>query len=476
MTSLFDFSKQIASLKEKKKYSEALSYFKINKQNYDPLQIKNNEYIISDIISCLRYTNQYEQGLLFLELYKIPIDSIQKERVILAYGWLLWAMYKENNRDEPTHVDVLSFEEFNQNEVKISYLSKSNTLQKIKLLIPILLQKNSDFSKTLISNLFSSVLNLEKKKKQPDWKLINDFCDLFSPTVLSKETSSIQIKRKGRIKDMELSSDLESWYAYKTKALLKLGKWQTCFELSKEALANIDTFHYSNDIWFSRRIALSMKNLGNIDDTINELEKILQKKNEWFIQKELAELYFEKNEINSAFKMATEAINSYGPIEFKVDLLLLLGRILMEKNQLDIAFKHISLSKLIRQKKEWKLSQSLITELAQFKNDEIPISEIDTLMKEVINFSRKHDRKQTNIKIMRNPDNSSYIGEIVKILHDNNRGKDGFIKYTNQNLYFSLSINFPLIDKLSTGSKVRFSISPSRNGNKNYVTILKIIE
>ena len=41
----------------------------------------------------------------------------------------------------------------------------------------------------------------------------------------------------------------------------------------------------------------------------------------WFIQKELAELYFEKGNIESALKQATDAMNNFGPLEFKVDLL-----------------------------------------------------------------------------------------------------------------------------------------------------------
>ena len=62
---------------------------------------------------------------------------------------------------------------------------------------------------------------------------------------LSKECSTIQVPRKGELKDMELASDFENWYAYKTKALSKLSEWQECFDLSKEALEKIENFHYS---------------------------------------------------------------------------------------------------------------------------------------------------------------------------------------------------------------------------------------
>ena len=68
MASLFDFSRHIADLKREKKYAEALSYFKENKAEISKEQISNNEYLISDIISCLRYTNHFDAGFQFLSI------------------------------------------------------------------------------------------------------------------------------------------------------------------------------------------------------------------------------------------------------------------------------------------------------------------------------------------------------------------------------------------------------------------------
>src|SRR5690606_15637985 len=180
------------------------------------------------------------------------------------------------------------------------HYDKNELIQRIEILIPILLSINNDYSKTLTSNLFSIVLKSEKKKPTPNWKLINDFCNNFNPENLSTECSTIQVERKGQLKDMELASDMENWFAYKTKSLLKIGEWQECFDTSKKALETLESFHYSNDVWFARRIALAKKNLGNTEETINELQIILRKKKEWFIQKELSELYFEKEDFEKA--------------------------------------------------------------------------------------------------------------------------------------------------------------------------------
>jgi len=280
MASLFDFSKRIADLKKEKKYSEVLNYFKENKADFNKQQISNNEYIISDLITCLRHTNHIDAGFQFLNIYGIEINSETKERILSAYGWLLWSKYKvehsTGNENEQEN-DFFDDDDEIQPDSNFHY-DKNELLEKIENVLPLLFQVNNSFQQTLISNLISIVLKSEKKKPAPNWRLVNDFCNSINPELLSIDCSTIQVERKGQTIDMELASDMENWYAYKTKALSKLGEWQECFEKSKEALEKLDSFHYSNDVWFSRRVALSKKNLGNTDDTISELESILRKK------------------------------------------------------------------------------------------------------------------------------------------------------------------------------------------------------
>lgn len=479
MASLFDFSRQIADLKKEKRYSEALSHFKENKANFSKEQLSNNEYVVSDIISCLRYTNQFDAGFQFLKIYDIKIDDSQKERILTAYGWLLWSKYKAENENTSNFDDETQFFDEDEDDFQDQnfHYDKNELIERIETLIPILLGLNSDFSKTVVSNLFSIVLKSEKKKPAPNWKVVNDFCSQIDPTLLSTDCSTIQVERKGRIQDMELASDFENWYAYKTKALIKLGEWQECFDTSKEALEKIENFHYSNDVWFSRRVALSKKNLGNTEDTIEELEAILKRKREWFIQKELAELYFEKDDLDTAFKMAIDAINNFGPLEFKVDLLFLIAKILNKQGKSDLAFKHLSLSKLVRQDEEWKIPQKLFDELNQFDQNEIPLNELKSLKSELKKYWNGFNKIDNRKKISKHSNNSENLqGEIIKILHDNERGKDGFIKSDNNEFYFSASSNWHLTSELTVGNKVLFTITPSRDHKRRQARIIKILK
>ena len=479
MASLFDFSRQIADFKKEKRYSEALSHFKENKTAFSKELLSNNEYIVSDIISCLRYTNQFDAGFLFLKIYDIEIAGNQKERILTAYGWLLWSKYKSENENTNNFDDETQF--FDEDEDNFQqqdfHYDKNELIERIETLIPILLGLNSDFSKTLVSNLFSIVLKSEKKKPAPNWKLVNDFCNQIDHNLLSTHCSTIQVERKGRAQDMELASDFENWYAYKTKALMKLGEWQECCDTSKEALERIQNFHYSNDVWFSRRVALSKKNLGNTEDTIQELETILKKKPEWFIQKELAELYFEKDDLDTAFKMAIDAINNFSPLEFKVDLLFLTSKILNKQGKSDLAFKHLSLSKLVRQDEEWKVPRKLFDELNQFRQSEIQLSELKNLKSELNkywNTFNKNDNRKRHQKHKSNSENLQ--GEIIKLLHDNERGKDGFIKSNDNEFYFSASPNWHLTNELTIGKKVIFKVISATDGKKEQTRILKLID
>ena len=56
------------------------------------------------------------------------------------------------------------------------------------------------------------------------------------------------------------------------------------------------------------------------------------------------------------------------------------------------------------------------------------------------------------------------IGKIDKILHNNEKGADGFIRYdNNKSIYFRLNLADELIKILSVGLEVKFKISPPRD-------------
>ena len=66
-------------------------------------------------------------------------------------------------------------------------------------------------------------------------------------------------------------------------------------------------------------------------------------------------------------------------------------------------------------------------------------------------------------------------GVIFKILNDNERGKDGFLKCKNTEHYFSVSADFHLTPKIEMNTKVLFQLRSPIAGKKASAKIIKII-
>ncbi len=164
-------------------------------------------------------------------------------------------------------------------------------------------------------------------------------------------------------KNRENPSNKEKYFALRTKAFEELKKFKECIKLSEEALSVLDKFHYDNDVWFKRRVALSKGHLGETEQAITELVQILSRKKEWFIQKNIAELLLEVKKLDEAFGYAMDAALNYGELKFKCELFVLMGRILNAQQKSEEAKKYFLLSYKLRNENQWKIPQELQGEI-----------------------------------------------------------------------------------------------------------------
>lgn len=383
---LIEFSQAIGALNKEKKYDESLKYFKENKSVFTDEEIASNDSLISAMLSALRHTENFDNAFKFLDHYKIEIDEKTSEFVLNAYSWLLYSKFKEENLnvEKPDTETEVFAEDDEVVENKYAQISKnkSDIIVKIEKVLPLLLEFSNEFVELVFSKLFISVLQAEKKKKNSDWEFVINFCNIFTPEQLKTTCRIIEVPIKGEMKPLELASDREYWYAFQTTALLKLGKFQLCLELSKKAISEFKELHYSNEIWFARRAALSKKNLGKSSEAIIDLEKILVKQKIWCIQKDLSTIYYEIKGFEKSFKYAIDALNNIGDLKYKVELLFLLGDILKSKKETDLSFKHFSLASLLRTQEGWSISPKLQAVLAEQEKN-IPIEKLPVLKNEL---------------------------------------------------------------------------------------------
>jgi len=164
---------------------------------------------------------------------------------------------------------------------------------------------------------------------------INDLLSSIDYNLLSKEARTLDTKRRGEI---ELASDLEKYFALKTKALIKLEEFEACKDLCQIALDSLEKFHYNNDLWFKMRIAIAEEKLGHFEESESLFKSLLSSKagsDKWFLYRDIAEVYFEHKDYTKACKYAVDAAFYGNEPHFLIGLYLLQARILFKLERPD---------------------------------------------------------------------------------------------------------------------------------------------
>lgn len=124
----------------------------------------------------------------------------------------------------------------------------------------------------------------------------------------------------------------QTWYSNTTKALLKNGEYSKCLKISKDALENVDGIMNDDQYWFKFRVAVCNRELGHYDEAIKDFKEVLKYKNIWSNQKELAETYYQMDDLDNALKVSImAALTNSKVILDKVKLYELMDLIFLEK-------------------------------------------------------------------------------------------------------------------------------------------------
>jgi tetratricopeptide (TPR) repeat protein len=314
----------------------------------------------------------------------------------------------------------------------------------------ILLSEEDEYSPYVIT--IFKVIDYLNEQNRVNYNEVITWIEYLKPELLDETPFSFQDKDG---KTREIASKKEQYYSNRSKAFFELGQFENCIIICEEALNTLTKFHYSNDIWFKRSIALSNAQLGSNDLAITQLVEILKQKNEWFIQKEIAEIYLKNNKLKDAEKYAIDAALNYGDNDKKMNLYLLLNDILQRQGKNNEARNHILFIAKIRIDKKWKIDTDLKQKIDFYNIDLNDLPNFNSIKRDLI-------KTWEDLKF----GDKQYNGIIKKMLPNN---KSGFIELENSRLsyYFDVRDFKGQKNLVKEGTKVRFYLEDSFNKKRN---------
>ncbi len=371
-------------------------------------------------------------------------DKFKGDRVGNLYGWLIFdKCVKGKNRTV-----ILSNEKF---------------IESLKTLAP---QKNLKEDDAFPCPTTISILKLCDAHAENIFnaRKINELLSGLDYNIMSDKAKTIDTQERGEV---ELSSDLEKYFALKTKALLKLGEFEECKVLSTKGLEMLQKFHYNNDLWFKMRIALSEDGLGNHENSEVLLKELLESKagnDKWFLYRDISEVYFEQKDFAKAWKYSVDAAFYGNEPHFLIGLYLLQARILFKLDRPTEGRILAELIAAILKEQEWNDKAEYNKLFAYYKIDRTSLRTVNEIIREARIFWQKE----------RYGDNPKTKGAIISI-HKN--GKIGRIKDQNNNIVEfhkkDLINKMKSIESLS-GATVEFYIMESYDG-KNIAENISVI-
>jgi tetratricopeptide (TPR) repeat protein len=393
MNDIIKTKNRASQLRKQKSYTEAIPLYKDLWENH---RDTCNEWDCWGYAFSLRKTGHVEQAYNVAKEVNEKWPEFEMNRSLLA-----WCIYDLEINKAP--------EEIKKNES--DYFGVVN-----KILNLVKQDQYSPFTRTI----FKVIEYLEQSRVNYPAEYIMTWLEKLNPNQLSIDTWQ---GNDGGGRSIEHASDKEKWYAEKCKALYELNRFQECIEFGEQTLGLFDRFHYRNDKWIKRRIALSYEALDTPEKAAEWIEQILDSKAEWFIQFDMARFQFQLGNPKQALKYASEAAVNRQGLEFKWKLFQMIAIILQQMGESDLAKQHVLLATKILVENEWKIPQELHDLLNELGLDPETDSSAQQIEKQLMAYWR-------SLKLADLPKNFGYIKNIVS------SGKSGFIRGDDLREYY----------------------------------------
>lgn len=258
----------------------------------------------------------------------------------------------------------------------------------------------------------------------------------------------------------EHASDKEHYYAQLTDALFSLDRWQECIDACTQAMKDVTSFHYENDIWIARRAALSRARLGATDQAINELKALVRKQKKFFLLFEIADLLLQTGRVDEALPYAAQSALGNDAPEMKVKVYDCLGRIYEKLNDQKLASEHFLLQAAIYAQNGWRIDETLAARVTQSPTPPLEVNIDELGHKLVAEWSSVVDASRER-----------FTGAVKRVGETNGhlRSDDG------KDYFFSFREFRAPRRMLIVGARVTFSIEEGFDKKKN-VAVLNAVD
>jgi len=437
MDNIVELRNQANNYRKAKNYTAALPIYR---QLWEEHRQSCNEWDGWGYAFCLEKTKNYQQGLVVArEVYSMKPDF---ELIRSVYAWCIYHLEISKKTDE----------EIKQNESRF-----------FKAACAIIdLVKPGQYT-PYIRTVLKVVDYLKKSKPAFPAKDVLTWLDRLNPDELSIEPGKGK-RPDGR--DIEYASDREKWYTTRCQALFALERYQECIDFGKKSINSLSRFHHDNDLWIRYRVAHAKAKLGDLESALQDLLHILTKKQDWFIQKDIAEIHWQLGRPEEALRYAAAGALAPGDLEFKWELFFLLGKLLMETKpgQPEIA-RHILLAAKVRQEQGWKIPEELGKVMRDLKIELESAPDSVTIARELKGYwTTLRFAGKTLLK-----------GKIKNLVAG---GKSGFIiDDAGEEFYFSVREFKGKYSALEVGLPVEFFVERAKEpGKKDIAVFIREIE
>jgi len=437
MQSIFDYGKKLNQLCKNKQYHQVIAIYQNEiESRFSEYAQSSSFLIINSISEAYCYTNHWEKGLKFGLKHLDKLAKMSATNTLKNLGWLLFKALQ----NDPPHIKADQLDQ-----------------EQVEHLLQIL--KTTAGCNEIAIKLFQCWLRSLLKVPNLPVEVGERFFHLYNPDELREQSLTGFAGGNNEGKSLAVS-ELEQWYLSYSKFLYNHQQWVRCSQVCQQALDTDVNFTSGGKIWLTRRLALSLKQTGDIGHATVLMELLVKQKPDWYIQHELAALYLLQNDTDKALEYASLALHNGGYSEYKVNLLEFIGQLYDKRNDRDTAINFYYTAAFVRRSKGWPLSKELEARVWGNKGVSDNPRILYSILQQILPVKGVTD------KLLHG------TGKITRILHDVSNG-DGFITDQQGNtIYFRFAQAKLKPEELKVGTPVKFKAHRKmHNGKWKWVAI-----